>query len=60
MKTEKIDIDLLAKLAEEERNMTYEKLLKRQQEQWAAENAKWHKYNTEFNRQQMEDSCEGG
>lgn len=43
----------------ERREARAEELLKRQQERWAAEDAKWQKYNTEYNRQQMEDSCEG-
>ena len=36
-----------------------EENLKRYKERCAAEDAKWHKYNTQFNREQMEDWCEG-
>ena len=42
-----------------EQKKKIEEDLKRYNARCAAEDAKWHKYNTEFNRQQMEDSCEG-
>jgi len=56
-----VEEDLCEIVLVRQKSMTDEGRLqeKRQQARWAAEDAKSKKYNTEYNRQQMIDSCEG-